>query len=304
MITILTTRLKNLDFFLDFFLQSGMAWQVNHIKLSKAILLNAMLMISSSFCLAEDNPNGRLSSVTETKEECAANPLQDEVEKLALSLPEKLPNELRSFLPDGAKGTSREECLVLRCDTIIKENNVMPCIFELLLQKIQTKYELTSMERVKLDERTYWVVSISSQAGSAQKSSIANDINVPDRATSVTIWMDVTHSNQHYSIEERDKALNRASHLDDEITAIFDSITDYESAEAAAKKLKPLVDRFEKEMHIVVLGTPDGEQWELSVDNQKRSIIWDRLLNKRFFDSFNLYRIYTQICSCYISNTI
>lgn len=261
-------------------------------------------MIFSSFCFAEDIPNGQVNPATETKEEDAANALQDEVEKLALSLPEKLPNELRSFLPDGAKGTSRKECLVLRCDTIIKENNVMPCIFEFLLQRIQTKYELVNMERVKLDEHTYWIVSISSQARSAQKTSIVNEVNIPDRATIVTIWMDVTHSNQHYSIEERDEALRQASLLDNEITSIFDSITDYESAEAAAKKLEPLVDRFEKEMHIVVLGTPDGEQWGLSVDNQKRPIIWDRLLNEHFFSSPNLYRIYTQICSCYISNTI
>lgn len=126
------------------------------------------------------------------------------------------------------------------------------------------------MERVKQDGHTYWVVSISTQK---------SDIIPSER---VTIWMDVTHSNQHYSIKERDEALQRASQLDEKITAIFDRINDYESAEAAVKELKPLVDRFEKEMHIVILGTPEGDQWELSIDDPKRSIIWDKLVNAHF----------------------
>lgn len=153
-------------------------------------------------------------------------------------------------------------------------------------------YELLNMERVKQDGHTYWVVSISTQK---------SDIIPSER---VTIWMDVTHSNQHYSIKERDEALQRASQLDEKITAIFDRINDYESAEAAVKELKPLVDRFEKEMHIVILGTPEGDQWELSIDDPKRSIIWDKLVNAHFFDSPNLYKVYAQICSCYITNSI
>lgn len=263
------------------------------IKASKAILLKAMFVfLFLSLCFAKAYPAVHLTSETEVNMPYTASALQKEVEKLALSLPEILPNELRIFLPVGAKGTSREDCLVLLCDTIIKENNVMPSIFEFLLQKIQMDYELLNMERVKQDGHTYWVVSISTQK---------SDIIPSER---VTIWMDVTHSNQNYSIKERDEALQRASQLDEKITAIFDRINDYESAEAAVKELKPLVDRFEKEMHIVILGTPEGDQWELSIDDPKRSIIWDKLVNAHFFDSPNLYKVYAQICSCYITNSI
>lgn len=259
-------------------------------------------MIFISHCFAKENLHERLNSTIDTKKEATVNTLQNEVERLCLSLPEILPSELHMFLPQGAKGSSRDACLVLMCDTIVKENNVMPCIFEFILQRIQTEYELLKMERVKQNERTYWVVFISPQAKIEQESDVINEKIIP--LESVTIWMDVTQSNQRYSIKERDEALQRASQIDNEITSIFGRIMDYESAESAANELKQLVCRFEKEMHIVILGTPDGETWELSIDNPKRSIIWDRLIDAHFFDSTNLYKVYTQICSCYISNSI
>ena len=227
--------------------------------------------------------------------------LKQEVETKALKLPETLPAQLKEFLPIGAKGTSREECLVLQCDTIIKENNVMPAIMEFLMDSLDTTYAFHGEERRYLDGHVYWLAFISPV--NLETINSAPAVSKKDESEIVTIWMDVTSSNQEYTIEERDAALRRASALDDQIIEIFASISDHATAEQAVVKLRPLVDAFEKEMHIVILGSPKGDDnWRLNSSIPNREAIMDKIASNRFWESPDLFALCMQIASCYISN--